>query len=131
MVSGSPKTYVTIANAEENTNIFKPELIVDSFGYDLVAAGAGPDINGRATDKYTYDSELPDGSSFQSTVFVDCADGYTMQWDVAGKNKNGANLERFHGPMRCQTLIRYPHWRCHPNVRPPAKQYGRSQPKLW
>ncbi|MFN7472671.1 MAG: hypothetical protein ACK5S9_13590 [Roseiflexaceae bacterium] len=95
MVSGSPKTCVIIANAEENTNIFNPELILDSFGYDLVAAGAGPDINGRATDKYTYDSVLPDGSSYQSTVFVDRADGYTMQWDVSGKNKNGDNLEPF------------------------------------
>ena len=51
MVSGSPKTCVIIANAEENTNVFNPESILDSFGYDLMASGAGPDINGRATDK--------------------------------------------------------------------------------
>jgi predicted small secreted protein len=95
MVSGSPKTCMIMANDEENKNVFNPELILDSFGYDLVAAGAGPDINGRATDKYTYDSTLPDGSSYQSTVYVDRAEGFTMQWDVSGKNKNGESLEPF------------------------------------
>jgi len=95
MVSGSPITCIIIANAEENQNVFNPELILDTFAYDLVAAGAGPEINGRATNKYTYDNTLPDGSSYQSTVFVDRADGFTMQWDVSGKNKNGDNLEPF------------------------------------
>jgi hypothetical protein len=95
MVSGSPKTCIIMANAEENTNIFNPESILDSFAYDLVAAGAGPEINGRQTDKYTYDNTLPDGSSYQSSVFVDRADGVTMQWDVSGQNKIGDNLEPF------------------------------------
>lgn len=95
LVSGSPKTCIIIANAEENQNVFNPELILDTFAYDLVAAGAGPEMNGRATDKYTYDNTLADGTSYQSTVYVDRADGLTMQWDVAGKNKNGDNLEPF------------------------------------
>ena len=95
MVSGSPKTCIIIANAEENKNVFNPELILDTFAYDLVAAGAGPEMNGRATDKYTYDNTLADGTSYQSTVYVDRADGLTMQWDVSGKNKNGDNLEPF------------------------------------
>jgi hypothetical protein len=95
MISGSPKTCIIIANAEENKNVFNPELILDTFAYDLVAAGAGPELNGRATDKYTYDNTLADGTSSQSTVYVDRADGLTMQWDVSGKNKNGDNLEPF------------------------------------
>ena len=95
MVSGSPSTCIIMANDEKNTNVFNPALIIDSFGYDLVAAGAGPDINGRATDKYTFDSTLPDGSSYQSTVYVDRAEGFTMQWDVSGNNKNGDTLEPF------------------------------------
>ncbi len=95
MVSGDPQSCIIVANVDENTNIFKPETILDTFGYDLVAAGAGPDVNGRPTDKYTYDNRLDDGTSYRSTVIVDRQDRYTMQWDVEGTTKNGDAFEPF------------------------------------
>lgn len=95
MVTGDPKTCMIVSNDQENSAIFDPDTIMGNFGYDLTAAGAGPDVNGRPTDKYTYDSELPDGSKYTSTVLVDRGEQYTVQWDVEGVNKNGDNLEPF------------------------------------
>ena len=95
MVSGDPATCMVLATPEENGAIFDPDTIMNSFGYDLVAAGAGPDIDGRATDKYTYDSTQPDGSTYHSEVLVDREEQYTLKWDVSGETKNNDTVEPF------------------------------------
>jgi hypothetical protein len=95
MISGDPATCMVLANPEENPTIFDPDSIMETFGYDLVAAGAGPDIDGRPTDKYVYDSTLPDGSKYHSEVLVDREEQYTLKWDVTGETKNNDALEPF------------------------------------
>jgi hypothetical protein len=58
-------------------------------------AGPGPDVNGRPTDKYTYDATQPDGAKFHSEVLVDREDQYTLTWDVTGETKNNDTMEPF------------------------------------
>ena len=95
LVTGDPKTCMIVTNTDENSAIFDPNTIMSGFEQEMTAAGAGPDVNGRPTDKYTYDSTMPDGSKYTSTVLVDQGEQYTVQWDVTGANKNGDKLEPF------------------------------------
>ena len=95
LLSGNPQTCMVLSSPDDNPSIFNPETIMDSFAYDLVAAGAGPDVAGRATDKYVYDNTLADGAKYYSEVLVDREEQYTLTWDVSGENKFTDKLEPF------------------------------------
>jgi hypothetical protein len=95
LLSGNPQTCTVLSSPDDNPSIFNPETIMDSFAYDLVPAGAGPDVAGRATDKYVYDNTLADGAKYYSEVLVDREELYTLKWDVTGENKNSDTLEPF------------------------------------
>jgi len=95
LLSGNPQTCTVLSNPEENPAVFNPETIMDSFVYDLVDAGAGPDVDGHKTQKYMYDNTLPDGSKYHSEVLVDSEELYTLKWDVSGETKNNDTREPF------------------------------------
>jgi len=95
LLSGNPQTCMVLSSPADNPSIFNPETIMDSFAYDLVPAGAGPDVAGRATDKYVYDNTLADGAKYYSEVLVDREELYTLKWDVTGENKFTDTLEPF------------------------------------
>lgn len=93
-VSADPAQCIIVVD-QPGTQTMNPDSIIGNIPFAMQKTGAGPDVLGRPTDAYAYESTEADGSSYQSTALVERNDGYAMRWEVTGKTKTSDALEPF------------------------------------
>lgn len=82
-----------VNNTDMQAEAASPESIMFANLSDLKADGAGPDVDGRATDAYV--GSFQDGlMSLEMTAYIDREYGIPLQWETKGSSdENGVSLD--------------------------------------
>jgi hypothetical protein len=85
---------MAITDQDNQNEMMDPQSFMSASTYDMRKDGQGPNIDGRATDKYV--GVYNDGvNQVTSTAFVDPKTEITMRWDVSGTSGSSGSKETF------------------------------------